>query len=235
MKVQNFMEDLVITRVHELYDEIKEKDTPWLNCDCEHCRLDTICYALNRLPPRYIVSGRGFIHNTLEQDSQLKADIDSLIFEGMHTINATQRPYHQKSKEKTSVASGPYYNFPTFIGNILDGTSFEPLSDVEITLKYQNQNAEMSDYTWLNPYTTAKLTKGTYSFLVKSEKAEKENISKIFVFSIEAKRKDYEPISYSFSIPLISEANAKRESKSTYSLKIQDLFMFEEGITNELE
>lgn len=50
MKVLNYMEDLVITRTNELYDEVKEMDAPWLNCDCEHCRLDTISYALNRLP-----------------------------------------------------------------------------------------------------------------------------------------------------------------------------------------
>lgn len=235
MKVKNYMEDLVITRVNELYDEVKTIDPPWLNCDCDHCRLDTVSYALNRLPPRYVVSGRGFIHNAVDQDSQLKADIDSLIFEAMHAINATQRPYHDSSKAKNHQESGPFFNFPNFIGTLLDGTSFEPLSDVEVFLKYENNKAEMVDYTWANPYTTVKLTKGTYSFLVKPQVAEKENTSKVFVFSLEARKKGYEPISYSFSIPLISEANAKRESKSTYSLKIQDLFMFEEGITNELE
>lgn len=235
MKVLNYMEDLVITRTNELYDEVKEMDAPWLNCDCEHCRLDTISYALNRLPPRYIVSGRGFIHNTVDQDSQLKADIDTLVIEGMHTINTTQRPYHGTSKEKTNAQTGPYFNFPTFIGSILDGTTFEPLSDVEIILKQDNVKSEMVDYTWANPYISSKLTKGTYSFLVKSEEAEKENISKVFVFTLEAKKEGYESITYNFSIPLISEATAKVESKSTYSLKIQNLFMFEEGSTNELE
>lgn len=235
MEVLNYLEDIVITRTNELYDEVKRMEAPWLNCDCEHCRLDTISFALNRLPPRYVVSGRGFIHNTVEQDSQLKADIDRLIIEGMHIINATQRPYHKSSKSTKAQTTGPCFNFPTFIGSIMDGTTFEPLSDVVVLLKQNNEIAEMVDYTWSNPYTTAKLTKGAYSFLVKPEETDKENISKVFVYTLEAKRKGYESIFYSFSIPLISEATAKVESKSTYSLKIQDLFMFEEGTNNDLE
>ena len=43
------MEDVVALLLDEL---IKDKDI----CKCEHCRLDMMAIALNKLPPKYIVT-----------------------------------------------------------------------------------------------------------------------------------------------------------------------------------
>ncbi|MBQ2571571.1 MAG: late competence development ComFB family protein, partial [Treponema sp.] len=60
--IHNIMEEQVESRVNQLYDHVKGQNAPWLDCDCENCRKDTICYVLNRIPPRYILSGRGVTH-----------------------------------------------------------------------------------------------------------------------------------------------------------------------------
>ena len=235
MNVHNANEELVINRVNELYNQVKAMDAHWLTCDCEHCRLDAISYVLNRNPPRYVVSGRGIIHNSIENDTQLKADIDALIIEAMHIISSVKRPYHEMHVEKPIQAEGPFYNFPTFFGAVYDGNSFESLGNAQVTLKLDNYPAQMIDYTWSNPYYTADMTKAAYSFLVKPQKAEKENISSVFVFTLEVHLQGYDSVSYSFSVPLISEGTIRSSSNSTYSLKIQDLFLFPSNTENLMD
>ena len=226
MNVHNVNEELVIDRVNELYTQVKKMNAHWLTCDCEHCRIDAVSYVLNRIPPCYIVSGRGVIYNTMENNSQLKADIDALVIEAMHIISSVKRPYHEQHEELKPLEKGPFYNFPTFFGAIYDGNTFQPLGNAQIVLKLDNYPAQMIDYTWSNPYYTSEMTKAVYSFLVKSQNAEKENTSSVFVFTVEVHLQGYESVSYSFSVPLISEGSMRSQSNSTYSLKIQDLFLF---------
>ena len=83
MNLHNLMEEKVVKHVNELYDQMKEQNISWLSCDCEHCRLDTASYVLNRIPPKYVVSGRGVSHNVSADDTQLKADIDVYVGENV--------------------------------------------------------------------------------------------------------------------------------------------------------
>ena len=76
MKVHNLMEDVVSKLVDKLYDQAKKDKAPWLTCDCENCRIDSISYVLNRITPKYIVSDRGVTHSLeILNDKQLLADI----------------------------------------------------------------------------------------------------------------------------------------------------------------
>ena len=52
MNLHNLMEEKVVKHVNELYDQMKDQKISWLSCDCEHCRLDTASYVLNRIPPK---------------------------------------------------------------------------------------------------------------------------------------------------------------------------------------
>ena len=88
MNVHNIMEEKVFNHVNDLYNQMKEQNVSWLSCDCEQCRLDTASYVLNRIPPRYVVSGRGVSHNASLDDTQLRADINALVMEGKQTIVA---------------------------------------------------------------------------------------------------------------------------------------------------
>lgn len=50
--LQNIMEKVVFTAIDEL---LAEKNV----CRCEQCRLDIAALALNKLPPRYVVTAKG--------------------------------------------------------------------------------------------------------------------------------------------------------------------------------
>ena len=239
INVHNMMEELVISRVNALYDQVKNSGSSWLSCDCENCRLDTVSYVLNRVPPRYAVSGRGVTHNSKIMDNtQLIADVDKLSIEGMRLVSAAKRPYHKTGR---TVPTGDMpiintvFNFPTFTGNVFDGSSFEPLSDATITLLQGDKLAEMIDITWPNPSKTFDATQGNYTFWVIPTPADKEGIEKTFQFTLSVACPNYNPVTYTFEIPVTSENFDRRELNSSYSYKIKDLFLFRSDIENDME
>lgn len=229
MNVHNLMEEIVTQSVNNLYDQVKKEKVTWLSCDCENCRLDTVSYVLNRVPPKYVVSGRGATHATQSLDnSQLKADLESLVLEGMRTVSSTKRPYHNQDRKSCTIdgSTKPAFNFFTLTGTVLDGNTFEPLIGASITLKKDGEVAEMVDLTWSNPFVTVQSTKGAFSFWIKPVKAKKAGESKVFDLSIEITAPDYEPLIRHFEVPVTSEAAARCELDSTYSIKLNDLVLF---------
>lgn len=225
MTVHNILEEEVIERVSNIYNQAKEQGVTWLTCDCEQCKLDTATYVLNRIPPKYIVSGRGMNHNVSSTDAQQKADMDSLIFEAMRIVSSVQRPFHaQNNADELQNEIGDFYNFPTFIGFVYDGDTFEPLANASVSLKMNNELVPMIDHTWSNPCVTTKATKATYSFWIKPQPADDQ--SKIFNFTFEISAEGYETINYALNLPIMKENKIRKSLNSTYSLKIQDLFLF---------
>lgn len=62
------------------------------NCKCKRCYLDIVALALNKLPPKYVVSAE---RNALfTQDHQLKADAIKEIKSAMEMI--AKRPHHHR-------------------------------------------------------------------------------------------------------------------------------------------
>jgi competence protein ComFB len=237
MNVHNIMEEYVESQVKRMYDQLVKDKPAWLICETEDSCPDVACYVLNRIPPRYIVSGRGIVHNTdLLDNTQLRADIDALALEGIRLINTVRRPYYKNIKQPSDVhLPQPSFNFPVFIGTVFDGSTFEPLPEAAITLKYGDLVVDMIDKTWSNPCNTYKSTRGTYSFWVKPFKADKSDISRHFNFTVEVSAQGYSPVSYAFNIPLVSDSDSKIEMNTSYSLKIQDLFLFRSEIHNPME
>ncbi|MBQ0166597.1 MAG: late competence development ComFB family protein [Treponema sp.] len=229
MNVHNIMEEMVFQRVDHLYDQIANGKTSWSICTCDHCRLDTASYVLNRIPPKYIVSGRGITHSVVEDDTQLKADIDALIMEGIRAVSSARRPYHDKSIPKPDIKEGPVFNFPTFIGTVYDGSSFIQLNDATITLKKDGKPCSMIDYTWQNPCTTNQKTKGAFSFWVTPEKADATGKQEQFQFTLEIECAGYDKLEYAFTVPVVSEEAARLAPNSTYAFTLQDLFIFPTG------
>ncbi len=238
MNVHNLMEDLVIQNVGIMYDQVKEAKAAWLTCDCENCRLDTVSYVLNRIPPKYIVSGRGVTHasETLN-NKQFMADVNALILEGMRTVSSTKRPFHTNDRKECSVVADntPSFNFPTFTGTILDGSTFEPIIGALVTIKMDGKLVEMIDKTWSNPYTTCRSTHGTFSFWAKSIQTEKEGEQNRFAFTFEISAPGYTNTVYNVVVPVISESSSRKEIDSTYFLKLKDFILFKEGIENPME
>ncbi len=240
MNVHNIMEDLVTQRVNALYEHLESEGTPWLSCSCENCRLDAISYVLNRIPPRYVVSGRGVTHNAnkFSQDIQIRADIDALGIEGIRLINQTKRPFHTLSRaecEVEDVAANPVFNFPTFIGSVLDGATFEPITGATVSLFLNGELVSMVDKTWANPAQTFKTTHGTYSFWVRPIPTQQAQESMRFDFTIEVNAPGYLPCVSSVSVPVESELTPRRELNSTYSLKLKDIVLFRQDNDNDDE
>lgn len=236
MHVHNLIEDIVVERINHLNDQIKDVNPAWFRCDCDNCRMDAVAYVLNRIPPKYVVSGRGVVYTNINiRESQILADIDAIGLEGIRIVNSVQRPNHIAKREKKSQQNVPVFNFPIFTGDVFDGLTFEPLIGAEIKLTSNGKLVEMQDYTWPNPCTTYQSTKGNYSFWLKPIQTEKEKETKTFNFSIEISAKGYEDIHYSFSLPVTSEVSGNSMLNSTYSYKIQDLFLFANNVENPME
>ena len=237
MNIHNLMEEVVGHRINKLYNQIKEVNACWLTCDCENCRADAISYVLNRIAPRYVVSGRGVIHaRDILQDAQIKADIDALGIEGIRIISSTKRPFHSSARTECIVEASekPVFNFPIIQGSILEGNTFEPLANATVTLKMDGKEVDMADVTWANPLNTYSSTKGSYSFWPKAIEAENADETKKFNFSTEVNRPGYDQVNYAFDTVLISENKIRKELDTTVSLKIMDLVMFREEIKNTM-
>lgn len=238
MNVQNIMESIVENEVNKLYEEAKKENASWLSCDCSHCRLDTVCYVLNRIPPKYIVSSRGITHSFMDwNEHQVKADLDTIAMEGMKIVSSSKRPFHSNDNVivHEKIIEKPAFNFSTFVGSVIDGSTFEPIVDAKIILKCNGKVAEMIDKTWSNPYITYKGTKGNYSFWLKPDKAETEGEHRVYKFKIEASADGYTPVVYNFEVPFISDSVTKYRLDSTFSLKIKDIVLFREDIINDME
>lgn len=229
MNVHNIMEDIVTKAVNTNYDQIVNGKSNWLSCDCENCRFGTISYVLNRIPPKYVVSGRGVTHSSeVFEDHQLLADIQSLTLEGMRIVNTTKRPFHAKNnaKKPRDAENTPAYNFSNITGTVLDGTTFEPIIGAKVVLKCNGKEAEMFDESWINPYITCKSTKGVYNFWIKPLPTKKAGVSKKFKLSLEASAEGYEPVTTFFELSLKSDESINVEINSTFSLKMKDIVLF---------
>ncbi len=231
MKVQNIMESYIIKRTNALYDDFVEMKNSFLTCSCENCRLDTICYVLNRVQPKYVVSGRGMTYANLALNGQTKADIDAMIIDGIRVVNAAKRPYHDQRKLKETTDNKPAFIFPVFMGAVYDGHSFEPLSGVSIELSADGKLVPMEDASWENPTLTYKPAKGSFTFKPAPIPAEKEGETREFNFTITIRSADYQPLIYSFTIPLTSS----KEEAPFISLKLQDSYLFSADEINSME
>ncbi len=232
MNVHNTMEELVIGEVNNLFDAAIENKAPWLSCSCPQCRLDTICYVLNRVAPRYIKSGRGLAHTQTEEwtdKAQVMADVNRLAMDGMRQVNSAQRPH---SIDITNLPESPVFNFPTFVGRILDGSTFEPVKDLSVQLTIDGEPAESIDATWENPYHITEHTPGTFTFWIKPIGAKKEGIKKVFSFGIHAEKEGFDPIEYYFESGITSEAVLRTAYTTEHSYILPNLHLF--PVSNEL-
>lgn len=87
MKVYNYMEDIVSDELEKLLTETKDV------CKCQKCKLDMVAWALNRLPPKYIVTDKGRIYTKLvEQNIQFHVDVIREVTRAI--LNVSKNPQH---------------------------------------------------------------------------------------------------------------------------------------------
>jgi competence protein ComFB len=238
MDIHNTTEDRVINLVHEIFDSIEKSGRPDKPCTCYQCRLDTACYVLNRLPPRYVISSRGVARTESEslEKQQEDADIVSLVYEGLNKIAKSMRPHfthNPTKKESPSIIKGPVYNIPTIIGRVFNGINFEPISNIDVMLLEDGNVATMIDPNWQNPYRLIPNTAGTFTFWPEPKKAHKVGEQRTFNFAIVIQAEGFESLQHFFTISVVSEELVQTSYSMQRTYKIPDLYLFPPGNDEE--
>ena len=85
-QLKNYMEELA---EEVLTDYLSKKDNV---CKCSRCKLDMKAFILNKVPPHYVVSDRGYLHWKLdEMRTQFNVDILSVVIEAVEKVNGNKR------------------------------------------------------------------------------------------------------------------------------------------------
>ncbi|MCL2721445.1 MAG: late competence development ComFB family protein [Treponema sp.] len=233
MDIHNTNEDIVFSAVQKIFDEIQNSGNPEKYCLCYQCRIDTVCYTLNRIEPNYIVSNRGFtrIDQTGMKHQQIEADITTLIYKGLRLVNHNLRPTapHDGSSTPTVRANHPMFDIPTIAGRIFNGESFEPVTGLEVFLYYEGEPVAMRNNNWQNPFMMVSSTPGAFSFWPAPITADSPDTTKEFIFSVKINSPDFEPLNHFFNITAISKFHNPQSYALNRTYKLPDLYIFPPG------
>ncbi|WP_028973762.1 late competence development ComFB family protein [Spirochaeta cellobiosiphila] len=228
MQIHNLMQDYVIKRVEDLFqEEIAKGNTDF--CRNYQCKLDVICFVLNRVRPEYVISGRGLAHHEVNYQDKLQkeADITALIWEAIEIVSKGKRPSASTTmKEKPSVPQGDFFNFPSIMGRLFNGTNFCPISETKISLWLDGELVKSIDDNWLNPYEMVPSTAGTYTFWPYPVKAAYAGQSKTFSFEIKVEDDRFEPLYHYFDLTIEAKDTFLEFFQINESYKIKDLTIF---------
>jgi competence protein ComFB len=233
MDIHNTDEDIVYNMVQEIFDGIQAEGNQDNFCLCYQCRMDTMCFALNRIEPHYIVSNRGF--SRIEQSGltrqQTEADISSLIYRGMRLVNHNRRPTvdHNETQAIPTKIHNPVYDIPTIAGRLFDGISFAPIIGIDISLYCDGELIPMRNPNWQNPYKMVPSTPGVFSFWPAPVTAHTPDSTEVFKFSIRVNSPDYEPFSHFFKITATSRFHTPHSYTLNRTYKLPDLYIFPPG------
>ena len=236
MELHNTTEEMVVTRVNEIFDAIKNGEGSQEYCVCDQCRMDITCYALNRAQPHYIISNRGVSRvqqESIERQQQF-ADITALIHDGFRQINRNRRPHCELStleKGEMLERNVPMFNIPVIMGRLFDGNNFAPVSEVSLELLRNGELVKMKDGNWQNPCRIVSNAEGAFSFWPIPTRATALDEPKVFEFTLLIEAPEYDTLTHTFKISVASEihANSSFAMKKTY--KLPHLYMFPPGGT----
>lgn len=237
MEIRNLMEDRVLSLVNEICDEDEQQATGRY-CTSTQCRLDTACYVLNRIPQRYVTSGRGFAHleADFQENPQLQIDLVTLVNEGLQRITSIQRSFYtdENCPGCQDLTAPYYYFFPTIKGRIYNGMTFEPISNLKVNLSFQGKPVPMVDPRWSNPFIMFGSAPGTYLFWPAPIEAEANNTEHTFELAITINSDTFEPFTHYISIPVHSEP-VRSPKANIRDFNVSDLFLIPQGKAAAME
>ena len=238
MEIRNIMEDAVKSMVQELFErENREKRLEY--CTCDQCKLDVVCYVLNRVKPEYIVSSRGLAYSEKEglDKVQRQADLISMVKEGWGKVSHSPRPTsdHAGGIPLNVDLKGPVFNFPTIMGRVFDGRTFAPLGEGSVRLLSGGEEVAMVDPNWQNPCVLAGATGGTYIFWPRAMVALLQEADRKVVFEIKVEVAGLEGLSHYIEIISAPEPSTRLDFSLQRVSKVPDLFLFPEGQADEDE
>ena len=169
MRLKNYQEDHVLRIIDVALEDYEDlRDNP----AAIH---DIAAYVLNRIPPRYIMSERGF---TRLADTQLLDSLDNkflvnsiqlvgLIREAIEVVQ-TRRPADAPEGDgldgDLDVGTDNIHNFPQFVGRVHDARTGAPVYGAMVHMYIDGSLAGPAEPGWLNPYETQVPTGGLFSF-----------------------------------------------------------------------
>lgn len=228
MEIYNLMEDYV---KHAIKVLLEDKEGI---CKCEQCRMDMICYCLNKIKPRYVISSRGFVHSRNEKRENMQMNIDLLALSQEAIDVISHMPRHAQkikveNKEIKKEAGKSYFFFPVFVGRAVD-ENFQALTDVKVTLTFADsgETAEMIGDYWKNPTTLVPAMDGTFSFHVHPLVAEENGAKQKFKFCLEFEKEGYETACKYFEVALISSISSREVDIAANFFQIEDAILFKE-------
>jgi len=233
MEFHNTSEDVVVQAVQKIFEEIEKNGNPENYCLCYQCRVDTICYTLNRIEPQYMVSNRGFtrIDPSSIKHQQMEADISSLVYKGIRLVNHNQRPTapHDGTAVNQNKITHPLFDIPTIAGRIYNGVSFEPVASIDVSLYCDGELVQMRNANWQNPYTMIASTPGSFNFWPAPIIADSPETTREFKFTIKVRSPDFEPLNHYFSIIGTSKFHTPHSYTLNRTFKLPDLYIFPPG------
>jgi len=224
--IHNVMEEAVLRIVDEICDE-EEAGEGSRYCTTTECRMDVACYMLNRIPQRYVSSARGQAHTELElaSDQQLFVDLVTLAHEGLRRVSSVRRTFYGNDRAQVEAVHGPRFYLPTIKGRLLNGETFELVTNVDVLLLRDDEPVGMLDSRWQNPYTIVENTAGTYLFWPAPVAAEQTGVDQAFEFEIRVNASGYEPLRHFFTIDRTSIDQIPDAMEISGEHRLPDLYL----------
>ena len=231
MEIHNLLEEKVKNSVDE-YCQSSTFDREKY-CDCIQCRLDVACYVLNNSAPKYVISSRGIVHHELEYSKKLQmdADIFHLVKEGFSVISSRKRfgTDHNKRTEEF-FKDGFYFNFPNIIGKIINGKTFEPVSNADVKLYLDDNLVKMTSEMTSNPVILSEYTGGLFIFWPYPIEAEENNITKTFTFKIIVSHPDFAEFTKLIDVESTSQDSIQDSIHLQNTLNMDEIYLFNRGV-----
>lgn len=202
MKLKNYQEDVVLRAI-----EIALEDDAVLLADPDFVN-DVAAYVLNRIPPRYVTSERGFLRLALD-GSEDAADDRSLanIIELMMLVNRgldlvrTRRPRSKGRGQRDPIAADValrdspgfgfrpgmdlVHNYPQMIGRVVHGDTGKPVFGARVSVHIDGDLVPPAQSGWENPYVTREETRGYFSFWPHPSHSDRETFENTLLFTVE--------------------------------------------------
>lgn len=226
MQIYNITQEKVTELVNKAFDS---DDRPKELCLCYQCRLDVICYVLNRAKPVYVLSERGIAHlkDNYANSLQVLADLTRLIENGIKLVSHAKREHHLDPLKSDVPEATAYFNFPTITGSVLSGVTFAPVG-AKVTLLLDDNTVEMKDSKWNNPIQLNEKSNESYLFWPKAIPSEEVGEERKFIFQLNIEAEDYEPATHIFEISIKSEKELNNVFQAHNTHTCNNILLFKE-------
>lgn len=209
MILKNYQEDIVLNAVHIALEDYED-----LAVD-EFLINDIAAYVLNRLPPLYIMSDRGFLRlaslQMINGSSQKSVDyairLMLLVNRGIEIVRSRRKRFTcEYPDQDTPESDGGYIHyFPQIIGKVTTRSTTGEVNGTSVLLKVDDLQAEPEEPGWMNPYSVNEKTDGLFCFWPRHLSS--RSVSRKYRLTIEVTRNENEPIAVSKSVRLDNRLN----------------------------